>query len=126
MIYDWIADVCRRAGHTDKEFIEAARFGASKLIERLCGDTPDDYEIKKYNHSHYATIWRSTSDERPMNESRIVLRNGATVCYAFYDKNGICYREGDSGPMALKDFWGYWCYKIELFGCEVNEMNKLI
>lgn len=108
---DYLTVKCREAGYKDKKFIEAARFGAKCLCERLTGDDPTD-QRSRYNNSLWCTIWRTT-EERPQDDTTIVLCNAAMVQYAFY-KSGMYYYDGYSGR--LTDFNGYWCYKADLWG----------
>lgn len=108
---DYLTVKCREAGHKDKKFIEAARFGAKCLCERLTGDDPTD-QRSRYDNSLWCTIWRTT-EERPQDDTTIVLCNAAMVQYAFY-KSGMYYYDGYSGR--LTDFNGHWCYKADLWG----------
>lgn len=108
---DYLTVKCREAGHKDKKFIEAARFGAKCLCERLTNDDPTDPR-SQYSPSSWCTIWRTT-EERPQDNTTIVLCNAAMVQYAFY-KSGMYYYDGYSNR--LSTFTGRWCYKADLWG----------
>lgn len=103
---------CREAGHTDKKFIEAALFGAKCLCDRLTGDDPTDPRARYNRSAYWCSIWRNTN-ERPQDNTTIVLCNAAMVQYAFY-KSEMYYYDGYSGR--LSDFTGHWCYKADLWG----------
>lgn len=112
-IMDWLYYKCRDiAGRTDKEFIEAARFGAKALNQRMCGDDPLNPQEYLKRESH-VSIWRDTSKERPRDCSTIVLCNAATIHYAYYH-NGYFY--ADAICDRLENFYGKWCYKADLWG----------
>lgn len=113
---DWLYFKCRDAGKTDKEFIEAARFGAKALIQRLCSDNPHKPSAR-FESNNWATIWRSP-EERPREESIIVLRNAVMLTYALY-KAGYCYYDGEL--ISLKCFSGKWCYKADLWGLDEDD-----
>lgn len=108
---DYLTVKCREAGYKDKKFIEAARFGAKCLCDRLTSDDPTEPR-SQYSPSSWCTIWRTT-EERPQDDTTIVLCNAAMVQYAFY-KSGMYYYDGYSGR--LTDFNGHWCYKADLWG----------
>ena len=119
MFIDYLTVKCREAGHTDEAFIEAARFGAKCLNDRIVADYPsEDREYDLFRkESYYNSIWRNV-DERPKDGSKIVLRNSATIFYALY-QHMMYYAEGFSGN--LKDFVGQWCYKDDMFGVPKTE-----
>lgn len=118
VIMDWLYYKCRDlAGRTDKEFIEAARFGAKALNLRICGDDPRNPHEYLRRESH-ASIWRTPSKERPRDGSTIVLCNAATISYAHYH-NGFYY--ADAICDRLENFYGKWCYKADLWGYAPNE-----
>lgn len=117
VVQDWLYYKCRDiAKRTDKEFVEAARFGAKALNLRICSDDPtkpNEY-LRRQSHS---SIWRRT-EERPRDGSTIVLCNGATIYYAHYH-NGYCY--SDATCDRLESFFGYWCYKADLWGMQPTD-----
>lgn len=116
VVMDWLYYKCRDlAGRTDKEFIEAARFGAKALNLRMCGDDPRNPREYLRRDMH-CSIWRRP-DERPRDGSTIVLCNGATIYYAIY-RNGYCY--ADAICDRLESFCGKWCYKADLWGLQPN------
>ena len=110
---DFLTVRCRAAGITDKKYIEAARFGAKCLADRIIGDWPDvEDEYKLFEPHTYCSIWRDPC-QPPKESSIIVLRNSTMIAYALY-KSGMCYYEGYSAR--LEDFVGQWCYKEDMFG----------
>ena len=109
---DFLTAMCKKAGHEDEQFIEAARFGAKCLCDRLTADDPTEVQDRFDITKRWCSIWRTTS-ERPRDNSTIVLCNSAMVTYAFY-KSEMYYYEGYSGR--LSDFTGKWCYKADLWG----------
>ena len=111
-IVDYLTQKCKEAGHTDPEFIEAARFGAKALNDRLVSDWADS-QHQEMNSVRHCTIWRNPTTERPKNFSTIVLRNAAMITYAHYE-NGYCYYDGFCDQLA--NFVGKWCYKSDLWG----------
>ncbi len=117
IVMDWLYYKCRDiAKRTDKDFIEAARFGAKALNMRICADDPETPR-EALSREAYASIWRRP-DERPRNDSIIVLCNGATIGYALY-RNNYCYQ--DAVCFSLDSFYGYWCYKADLWGIMPDE-----
>lgn len=116
-IFDYLYCRCRDVGHTDPEFIEAARFGAKCLNDRLVGDKP--YDIRQfYNNNSYCTIWRDTN-QKPREGSTIVFMNGATIFYGFYQA-GMVYSDGVQDK--LSSMCGRWCYKGDLFGVSEDDV----
>ena len=119
-IVDYLTMKCREAGHTDKEFIEASRFGAKCLCDRMLSDEPMKEE-QLFDSSSYCSIWRNTN-ERPKDNTQIVLRNAAMITYAFY-KHGMCYYEGYS--VSLTSFNGKWCYRADMWGVDRMKPNYM-
>ena len=109
---DYLELKCKQVGHTDSAFIEAARFGAKCLNDRLISDWAKS-QHEEMNSSRHCTIWRKPETERPKNFSTIVLRNAAMITYAHYE-NGYVYYDGYNSP--LSSFVGKWCYKADLWG----------
>ncbi len=115
---DWLYYKCRDiAKRTDKEFVEAARFGAKALNMRICGDDPTKPQ-ERLNRSGHASIWRRPESERPRDESTIVLCNASMITYAYYHNGYIYY---DAICDRLSSFYGYWCYKADLWGYSPSE-----
>lgn len=109
---DYLTMKCKDAGHTDPAFIEAARFGAKALNDRLVSDWAAT-QHEELDSKRHCTVWRDPMKERPKNFSTIVLRNAAVITYAHYE-NGYCYYDGFISR--LDSFTGKWCYKSDLFG----------
>lgn len=114
---DFLTLKCKEAGHTDPAFIEAARFGAKALNDRLISDWARD-QHDEMNSTMHCTIWRDPVKERPKNFSTVVLRNAAMITYAHYE-NGYVYYDGYSS--SLTSFNGKWCYKSDLWGVTPDE-----
>ena len=117
-MHDIIENWCKTEGYTDETFIEGARFGAMRIIRRMVADQPQKEEELFKQHS-CCSIWRNV-DERPKDGSTRVLRNGAMISYAYYDKKYCYLPHGDAAPFLLNTFAGQWCYKADMFGVSIT------